>query len=218
MAKKLRPNDEKALREAEYFAAQTARENVLTEIHKLELARAQRETENRLAENSNNRVLDFTNAVTQFSSEQAIEILHRWGRLSKDPITIRFSSPGGSVVDGLALYDTIMAVRGQGIRITTYALGWAASMAAVLLQAGEERIIGANAYILIHEISSGAIGKLSELEDETKFCRKINDRLFNILSERAKIKRATIINRAKRKDWWLDSEDCLKYGFADKRG
>lgn len=206
--------EEKYLREAEYISAQTEHERILTDLARLDYERASKER----MRNDNNRVLDFTREVSRSYVEETIQTLHSWRRTSSDPIVIRLSSPGGSVIDGLALYDTIKSLSAEGIKITTVALGWAASMAAVLLQAGNERVVGNNAYILIHEVSSAAIGKLSEIEDEAKFTKKLNDRLFDILAERATVKRSTIAKHAKRRDWWLSAEECLRFGFADRIG
>ena len=58
-------------------------------------------------------------------------------------------------------------------------------MGAVLLQAADHRVIGADAQVMIHEVAAGAIGKISEMEDETKRLRRMNDRLFEILAERS---------------------------------
>lgn len=170
------------------------------------------------ASNLEHRVYDFTDSVSRSSAETTIQVLSRWRRLSKDPITIRLSSPGGSVLDGLALFDYIQTLRADGIHVTTATLGMAASMACILLQAGDKRVMGDNAYILIHEVSSGSIGKVSEMEDETKFAKRLNQRLYDILARRSKVKRRTIESRAKRRDWWLDPDEALKLGLCDEVG
>lgn len=209
---------EKFRNEAAFFAQQSAREKAITEKHDIELRRLRRDYAREQMTNSENRVYEFTGHVTSTSAEYCMARLSMWRRENGDPITIRFSSPGGSVIDGLALFDYIQDVRRQGIHVTTSTLGMAASMACVLLQAGDDRVMGANAHILIHEVSSGAIGKLSEMEDETKFTKRVNRRLYDILATRSKMGWRSIERRAKRKDWWLSSEEALHNGFCDRVG
>ena len=210
---------EKWEQEAAYFKAQAENESYAAEITRMSLEKATREHQSYLAGNVENRVLDFTQEVNNFAAESAMATLARWARLSRDPITVRWSSPGGSVIAGLALYDAIMGLRQvQKINIRSITLGMAASMAAILLQSGDQRVVAPDAYILIHEVSSGVIGKLAEMEDETKFVKKINDRLFSILASRSNLSRRAILTHARRKDWWLDAEETLKHGFADEIG
>lgn len=185
---------------------------------KLELDRKQRDRELADASNTEHRVYDFTDSVSRNTCETAIQTLARWRRLSKEPITIRLSSPGGSVLDGLALFDYIQTLRADGIVVTTATLGMAASMACVLLQAGDKRVMGDNAWILIHEVSSAAIGKVSEMEDEVKFTRRLNERLYRIFANRSKLRLITIRQRAKKKDWWIDPEEALRSGLCDEVG
>jgi ATP-dependent protease ClpP protease subunit len=91
-------------------------------------------------------------------------------------------------------------------------------MGGILLQAGDERVIGKNAHLMIHEISAGAVGKLSEIEDEAKFCAMLSDRLVDILAERSTLTPTQIKRRWKRKDWWLSAEEAVELGFADRIG
>jgi ATP-dependent protease ClpP protease subunit len=112
-----------------------------------------------------------------------------------------------------------LSLREDGIKVTTAVLGMAASMAGVLLQAGDERVVGPNAHILIHEVNVDSMGgKVSALEDETKFLRRLNVRSYEILAARAKLKVAAIETRAKRRDWWLTAEEAVELGFADRIG
>jgi ATP-dependent Clp endopeptidase proteolytic subunit ClpP len=197
---------------------ETEKESLENQIARMLLKEKQSEHDNYFHANHQHRILDFIQHVTSATAESAMDKLARWVRASHDPITVRFSSPGGAVIDGFALYDFILGVRAQGVHVTTVTLGMAASMASVLLQAGDKRIVGPNAHVLIHEVSAGAIGNVSELEDEAAFCRKLNNRLVDILAERATISRATIEKNSRRKDWWLDSQEVLGKGFADEVG
>ena len=160
----------------------------------------------------------FVGTVGRDSVRDAIQELGRWCRRKPETdLTILLNSPGGSVIDGLALYDFLEELK-VGRSVHGVVRGMAASMGAVLLQAGTTRTIGKNAHVLIHEISTGAIGKLSELEDEVEFARKLNDRLSEILAERSTLDAKKIRGKMKSKDWWLQSAQAIDLGFADTIG
>lgn len=159
----------------------------------------------------------FHGQVNGISSSDCIESVGFWTR--KRPgcdITIIFNSPGGGVFEGLALYDFIRDLRSRGHKVITKSVGMAASMGGILLQAGDERVMGPNAYMLIHEVSSGAIGKTSELEDALEFTTRLQEKLLNILAERSTMTVAQIKRKWKKKDWWLDAQEALELGFIDR--
>lgn len=208
----------KNTQEAKFFEIQAIKEGHIAVQHELAAEEARRVASAMRATNSENRTYDFIGNVSTGTVENCMQTLSRWRRQSKEPVIIRISSPGGSLIDGLALFDYIQSLRADGIHVTTNVLGMAASMAGILLQAGDKRVVGPNAHVLIHEASSGASGKLSELEDETKFIKRLNDRTFEILASRSSMKKATIELRAKRKDWWLAAEEVLQHKFADEIG
>lgn len=181
------------------------------------------------AKDDRNRTYNFVEDVNWVTSTKALVEVSAWARISPDPIVVRFNSPGGSVYDGLALYDQLKAIDLHRAPIITVSLGMSASMAGVLMQAGSRRIVSQNTQFMIHEVSTVAWGKTSDIEDEAKLTRKLNDRLFNILASRSQqaLKAGTakegltlekVWERAKRKDWWLDAEEAVYYGFADEIG
>lgn len=131
-------------------------------------------------------------------------------------VEIHIHSPGGSVFSGFAIYDRLMQARAQGHHVYTIAYGYAASMAGILLQAGTTRIMSRDAYLMIHEVSTVAIGKVSELTDETKLVNRLQDRSFEKLAERSKLSAKQIRGKCSRKDWWLDAEEALANGFIDE--
>ena len=163
------------------------------------------------------QIYTFYSEVTPESVELCMRELGRWSRRSPGvPITVIFNSPGGSVLDGFALYDYLRLLRAEGHHVTTLALGRAASMGAVLLQAGDRRVIGANAFVLVHEVSSGSVGKVSELEDSVTFTRRLQARMLAILAERSTLTTRQIQQRWARKEWWLDAGEVVAAGLADE--
>lgn len=96
--------------------------------------------------------------------------------------------------------------------------GIAASMGGVLLQAGDTRIIGPNAMLMIHEVAGGATGKLHDMEERIELTRRLWEKLADILAERSTMTPQELIDKTYKFDWWLDAEDAVKFGFADKVG
>ncbi len=108
-----------------------------------------------------------------------------------------------------------VAIKAAGHTLTTVTVGMAASMGGILLQAGDVRVASRNSVILIHEVATGASGKMTDLEDEVEFAKSLQKKLVSILAERSTMTAKQIENRWKRRDWWLSSDEALKLGFVD---
>lgn len=191
--------------------------DLANEANLIALRDLKRAEERYAASNDQNHVYWFSTAVNQGSVEKCISKLTEWSRL--DPtckIEIVFNSPGGSVIDGFALYDVIKKLQADGHHFTTTVRGMAASMAGILLQAGDTRIVGSESVILVHEISFGAGGKIGEVEDEVAFAKMLTQRVVKIFAARTKLTAKQIDTRWKRKDWWMDSDEALRLGFCDE--
>lgn len=131
------------------------------------------------------------------------------------PIELVLNSPGGSVIDGFELYDFLLKLRAEGVRIDTTIMGMGASMAGVIAQAGETRRIGPYGRLMIHEVGSIAFGKLSSLKDHLKLADSLYDQCIGILAARSKLTPEEIKKHADRKDWWLTADEALEHGFVD---
>jgi ATP-dependent Clp endopeptidase proteolytic subunit ClpP len=180
---------------------------------------SQLEHDQRNASDFSNHVYRFSGPVTDGSVTACQRTLAAWHRLEPgEDFTIVFNSPGGSVVAGMALFDYLTYLRAEGHHITTVCEGMAASMGGILMQAGDKRVIGKESYLMIHEISAGASGKIGEITDVVKWYEIVCERVANIFIERSKgkCKRDQFVKGWKRQDWWLDSESALKYGFVDE--
>ena len=92
----------------------------------------------------------------------------------------------------------------------------AASMAGILLQAGDVRWIGHQAWLMIHRAAFGAIGKTYEIEDEVKLVKRIEGRILDIFTSRSKLTRHKIVRNWDRKDWWIDADEALEMGLVDE--
>ena len=186
----------------------------------IELAVAQDVESDRLVKGGKRRILNIRDVIHPDITDKWIDALTHWSlRDPGEPITINISSPGGSVTDGLALFDTIMRLRRQGHHVTTRGMGLVASMAGVILQSGDERIMDERAKLLIHEGSSNFGGKsmtAGEMEDAQFFSKLLREDILNIYASRSNLSKTQIKNRWARKDWILTAEEALKYGFVDK--
>lgn len=129
-------------------------------------------------------------------------------------ITIQINSPGGSVSDGLAIYDTMNYI---DAKIATVGLGLAASMGAFLLSAGTKgmRMATENCEILIHQPLGGAQGQASDIILVADHLKKTRDRLNRILSENTGQSIETIQKDTDR-DYIMNAIEANQYGLIDK--
>jgi ATP-dependent protease ClpP protease subunit len=190
------------------------------------ISRAERERTEELTKVQDHYVYHhfFDGVVGEKNVYLALNTLNAWHRTAPDSNwDITINSPGGSVIDGMHLFDAITAYskRGGGNHhITMTVRGYAASMAGILLQSADTRLIGPESYLMVHEVSSWAQGKINEIKDEVKFLDKISERVTNLFVDRSegKITKDEFTRLWERKDWWLDSKEALERGFVDNIG
>ncbi len=133
---------------------------------------------------------------------------------SKQPISFYINSPGGSVYDALAIYDTMQFVKSP---IHTYGIGVQASAAAFLLSSGEKgnRFILPNSTVMIHQPSSGTRGKVTDQEIDLKESLRVKKLLEEIMAKNTSQKPAKIHEDMER-DKWLSADEARVYGIVDK--
>jgi len=136
---------------------------------------------------------------------------------STDPkrdIQMFLNSPGGSVIDGLSIYDTMQYVSPD---VATVCTGLAASMGAVLLAAGEKgkRSCLGHSRVMIHQPSGGMQGQASDMEISYKFMKSLQKDLYNILVKHTGQPYEKIEEDCDR-DNWLSGQDALEYGLIDE--
>jgi ATP-dependent Clp endopeptidase proteolytic subunit ClpP len=169
------------------------------------------------AADEENFLYRFGSEVSGGSVGSCIKKLTEWHRVNpKCNIDIIFSSPGGSIIDGFELFDHIQHLRNEGHHVTTGTLGYAASMAGILLQAGDTRWIGQQAWMMIHRAAFGAYGKTFEIEDEVKFVRRMEERILDIFTSRSELTRNKIKRNWDRKDWWISAEEAVELKLVDE--
>ena len=136
---------------------------------------------------------------------------------SADPgkdISIYLNSPGGSVYAGLGIYDTMQYI---GSDVATICTGMAASMAAVLLVAGEKgkRSALPHSRVMIHQPMGGMQGQASDMEINYKQIMLLRDELYQIISDHSGQSFEKIMKDSDR-DYWMTSAEALEYGMIDQ--
>ena len=132
----------------------------------------------------------------------------------KKDIKLYINSPGGSVYDGMAIYDTIQHIKND---VQTVGIGLQASMGAFLLSSGTKgkRFVLPHSKIMIHQPSSGTRGKVSDMEIDLKESLAIRKLLNEILAKNTGQKLSQIEKDVDR-DYWMTAEEAVAYGIADK--
>ncbi len=133
---------------------------------------------------------------------------------SKKDINFYINSPGGSVYDALAIYDTMQYVKPD---IQTVGIGVQASAAAFLLSSGTKgkRSLLQNASVMIHQPSSGTRGKVTDQEIDLREALRVKKLLEEIMAKNTgqKLER---IHKDMERDLWMTAQEAKKYGLIDK--
>ncbi|MCC6283137.1 MAG: ATP-dependent Clp protease proteolytic subunit [Saprospiraceae bacterium] len=136
---------------------------------------------------------------------------------STDPkrdVQLFINSPGGSVIDGLGIYDTMQYVSPD---VATICTGLAASMGAVLLAAGAKGKRSAlfHSHVMIHQPMGGAQGQVSDIEISYKLIKKMQKSLYDILAHHTGQPYEKIEQDCDR-DNWMSAADATEYGLVDE--
>lgn len=163
----------------------------------------------------NERIIFLGDEVNEATASVIVaQLLHLAYDDSKKDIKLYINSPGGSVYDGLAIYDTIQYIAPD---VQTIGIGLQASMGAFLLSSGAKgkRFALPNSRIMIHQPSSGTQGKITDQEITLKEGIYLKQRLNEILAKNTGQKLSKIEKDADR-DFWMSSEEAKAYGLIDE--
>ena len=129
-------------------------------------------------------------------------------------ISLYINSPGGSVYDGMAIYDTMNFIKPD---VATYGIGLQASMGAFLLSSGAKgkRFCLPHAKVMIHQPSSGTHGKVTDMEIDMKETLEVKEMLAKIMAKNTGQKLAKVKSDMER-DYWMTPDEAVKYGLIDK--
>ena len=162
----------------------------------------------------NDRVIFITEQVDDHMMGVIVaQLLYLEAEDSSEPIHMYISSPGGSVMAGLAILDTMQLITAP---VYTYAMGMVASMAAVLFTCGEKehRYMLPNAEIMIHQPLGGTSGQASDIEIQAKHIMNLKKRLYKILSK-ATGKHVKTIEKESDRDNYFEADEAIAFGLAD---
>jgi ATP-dependent Clp protease protease subunit len=154
---------------------------------------------------------DIDNTVANAIVQQ---FLHLQLEDAAKPITLYINSPGGSIVDGMAIYDVI---RRSPCPVHAVVSGMAASMGAIILSGCTkgQRAILPHGEVLLHQPLGGARGQATDVEISANRILKIKRMLLTILAANTGHPYEKLAEDCDR-DYWLDAEDAVKYGICDK--
>jgi ATP-dependent Clp protease protease subunit len=132
----------------------------------------------------------------------------------KKDISLYINSPGGSVTDGMAIYDTMNFLQCD---VVTYCVGQAASMATLLLAAGTKgkRYALPNSRVMMHQPSGGATGQTSDISIAAKEILRWRAQMNRLIAEHTNKSEAEIAEDTDR-DFYLSAEDAKAYGIVDQ--
>ena len=132
----------------------------------------------------------------------------------KRDVQLFINSPGGSVIDGMGIYDTMQYVSPD---VATICTGLAASMGAVLLTAGAagKRSALPHARVMIHQLSGGMRGTFSDMEINYNFSKQLREELYTILANHSG-KTFEEIEKDSDRDNWMKADAAKEYGLIDE--
>ena len=141
------------------------------------------------------------------------QLLHLQEEDPNKDITMYINSPGGSIIDGLAIYDTMNFI---SCDVSTVCVGVCASMGAIILSSGTKgkRYALENSEILIHQASSGTQGTVADMTIDMQHAINMNEKTKKILVKNTNQSYEKITNDINR-DYWLTSEQAVQYGLID---
>jgi ATP-dependent Clp protease protease subunit len=142
------------------------------------------------------------------------QLLHLAYEDPEKDISLYINSPGGSVYDGMAIYDTMNFIKPD---VATYGIGLQASMGAFLLSSGAKgkRYCLPHAKVMIHQPSSGTRGKVTDMEIDLRESLEVKEMLAKILAKNTGQKLSKVKIDMER-DYWMSPTEAKNYGLVDE--
>ncbi|MGN0558812.1 MAG: ATP-dependent Clp endopeptidase proteolytic subunit ClpP [Acutalibacteraceae bacterium] len=163
----------------------------------------------------NDRIVMLTEEVNNVSANLVVaQLLYLESVDPTKDISLYINSPGGSVSDGLAIYDTMQYIKCD---VSTICMGMAASMGAFLLSAGAKgkRLALPNSEIMIHQPLGGAQGQATDMEIHTRHILNTKKKLNTILAQNTGQPYDVIVKDTER-DNFMSAQQAMEYGLIDR--
>ena len=160
------------------------------------------------------RIIIINGEIDNNLSNSVVAQLLYLDSLNNEDISIYINSPGGSVTDGMAIYDTMNFINSD---VSTIGIGICASMAAFLLSSGKKgkRYLLPNSEVMIHQPLGGVKGQATEIKIAAEHILKTKEKLNKILSINTG-KDLDIIEKDTDRDNFMDANTALEYGIVDE--
>ena len=161
------------------------------------------------------RIIFLGEEVTEGSANTIVaQLLHLANEDPYKDIQLYINSPGGSVYDGLAIYDTMQYIKPD---VQTIGIGLQASMGAFLLSSGAKgkRFVLPNARVMIHQPSSGTQGMVTDQEISLRESVRMKELLAKVIAKNTGQKLEKVKADMER-DHWMSADEAVKYGLADE--
>lgn len=163
----------------------------------------------------NERIIFLGEEVNEHTANSVVaQLLHLAYVDPEADISLYINSPGGSVYDGMAIYDTMNFIKPD---VATYGIGLQASMGAFLLSSGAKgkRFCLPHAKVMIHQPSSGTRGKVTDMEIDLKETLEVKEMLAKIMAKNTDQKLSKVKADMER-DYWMSPQEAVRYGLVDK--
>lgn len=161
------------------------------------------------------REIHISGPVCSDSAYVLVKSLRFLTAQSKKPITLYLNTPGGTIYDGLSIYDHINAARSV-VPVNIVASGSCMSMGMIIMQAATRRMALPNTGFLLHELQTRSGGSLSNMRDDMKESERLQAQLDGILAARSGQDITKLRKTFERKDFYFSSQDALKFNLIDK--
>ena len=163
----------------------------------------------------NERIIFLGEEVNEHTANSVVaQLLHLAYVDPEADISLYINSPGGSVYDGMAIYDTMNFIKPD---VATYGIGLQASMGAFLLSSGAKgkRFCLPHAKVMIHQPSSGTRGKVTDMEIDLKETLEVKEMLAKIMAKNT-VQKLSKVKADMERDYWMSPQEAVKYGLVDK--
>ena len=161
-----------------------------------------------------NRIIILNGEVNNESAMDVVKKLLYLDSLNHDDISLYINSPGGSVIDGLAIIDCMDYIKSD---VATLCIGSSYSMGSVILSSGTKgkRYALPNSEIMIHDIKGGTYGDTMDVYIDTKRMERHHNKLVELLKKNTSQSKKKVEDALK-KDYFMVPEDALSFGIIDK--
>jgi ATP-dependent Clp endopeptidase proteolytic subunit ClpP len=158
--------------------------------------------------------IHILDAISWWTGNDARTFQQRLAALDVEELDVYINSPGGSVFEGVTIYNLLVA---HPATVNVHVLGLAASIASVIMLAGDTVNIAENAMVMIHEPSAGIYGRAKDYRQVADVLDKITESILNTYEARTKLTRDQLREAMTDKDTYYTADEAVMAGFATKK-